>query len=654
MSGIIWGIINLDEKQVSEELGKSMIKSMEKYKIDSYKYILEKNVFVGCGIQYITTESLRERLPYYDTESKLIITADAIIDNREELLDEFELKKNKVEDFTDSEYILMAYKKWGKECPKHLLGNFCFTIWNEEKQELFCGRDHLGTRTYYYYYNGNKFAFCTVSSPLINLIEGKVELNERWIVDYLALDGGHVTEDEETIYKEIKQLQAAHTFVITNDKFEKHIYWNPVEKIKELKLSTDKEYIDAFLNIYTEAIRCRLRGRDEIGLWISGGLDSSSVAAIASKLLKNQGKILKTFSAVPMKQFKDDKIDNRIRDESNNVRLLSEFIGNMDTNFYAFQESNGFNVIDELISIFERPYKIVQNSYWLNNLLKKAISKNCRVVMNGAYGNLTVSFGDFFIHEKTLFSKGKIIKLIREINYFSKNKNISRKRIIKDVIKYLLPHKIKKNIFYRKNPNYDMFEDLPVNNELIEKWNVYERFNDKKLNEIIDEAMVLNKAKEILIDPIHDSEVLDIINKMALSNGIIFRDPTADIRVIEFCLSLPTEQYFKDGVDRRLIRNSMKGLIPEKIRMNMNKSGLQAADWIQRLIPIWEEIYVEIEKAVNEKDIEKYININKVRRVLNTTKNGITERDNEEIVFLLQTLIFAKFINKFNADLINL
>ena len=120
---------------------------MQHYKIDNYKYMKNKNVFLGCGLQYLTTESLNEVLPYYDAKNKLIITADAIIDNREDLLNEFNLVHNEV-------------------------GDFSFTIWNQNKQELFCSKDHLGKRTFYYYYDKKSFAFCTVSNPLF-CVEGK-------------------------------------------------------------------------------------------------------------------------------------------------------------------------------------------------------------------------------------------------------------------------------------------------------------------------------------------------------------------------------------------------------------------------------------------------------------------------------------------------
>ena len=595
MSGIIWGIIDLNEKQKQNELGKDMMKKIKHCKVDKYDYYINDNIFIGCGLQHITLESINEILPYNDDKSNLIITCDAIIDNRRELLYELELDKNNVDVFTDSQYILMAYKKWGKECSKHLLGDFSFVIYDEKHKEVFCSRDQIGRRTLYYYYKDNIFAFCTLCEPLLTVFKEKPVLNERWITDFLALASIiHVCEDEETIYKEIKQVQAAYNISIKINKFKKEQYWDPFVELKEFKFNNDDEYVDKFMKIYTEAVNCRVRGIKDIGLLVSGGLDSSSVAAISVDLLKKQGRKLKTFTSVPMEGFVDKKELYSINDESDYVRELSKFIGISDINFYRAEGKNSFNVIDELIEIFEQPYKIIDNSHWINSIGKLASDNNCKVVMKGQYGNVTVSFGDFFTHAKTLFYKGKIIKLFLEINDACKMHNMSRKKFTKTIFKTLLPYRIRKKKFIKNNPNYDRFETSPINKELIKKYNVKQRFDKLDLNIPIGKVTNLKEIRKLMVNRYVNSHVFSISTKISLENGIIFRDPTADIRVIEFCLRLPTEQFVKGGIDRRLIRNAMKGLLPEKIRMNIKESGVQGADCIQRLQPIWEKIYMSI------------------------------------------------------------
>lgn len=650
MSGVIWGIINLKEKEVSDELGKSMLENMTHCKVDKYNFYKKNNVFFGCGLQYITSESLNEILPYHDVENELIITCDAIIDNRNELLEKLQLNKNEVNDFTDTEYILMAYKKWGQDCCNYLLGDFSFVIYDEKEKEIFCARDQIGRRTLYYYCNEDIFSFCTLSEPLIKVLGDKPKLNERWITDFLALTGGlHVCEDEETVYQDIKQVQAAHNLIVGLNKFEKREYWNPIG-LKELKLNTDKEYIDEFMKIYTEAINCRLRGLGDMGLFVSGGLDSSSIAAISSKLLKKQRRKLKTFTSVPIDEFIDYKEQYYINDEGDYVKQLSESLGNIEVNLFNAEGKNAVNVIDESINIFEQPYKIIENSHWQNSMAEFAAKNNCKVVMKGQYGNVTISYGDFFTHAKTLFRQCKIIELFKEINNACEMHKIPRRKFTKAVFKTFLPYSIRKKKFIDNHSDYDRFENSPINEELINKYCVNDRFDKLGLNMPVSKVKDLKEAKKSMTNNYVNSHVFCISTKISLENGIIFRDPTADIRIIEFCLKLPTEQFVKGGIDRRLIRNAMEGLLPENIRMNIKYRGVQGADCIQRLQPIWKNVYKEMEEAVNNENIEKYINVNKLKKKLIKMQDGISEDNIVEVRTLMETLIFSKFINRYNEQ----
>lgn len=653
MSGIIWGIIDFKNNNLPEDKGIQMMQSMKKYKIDKYRHLSEKNIFLGCGIQYLTKESMREILPFKDSENDLIITADAIIDNREEILKELNMCDKSVGDFTDSEYILMCYKKWGQDCTSHILGDFAFAIWDNKKKELFCARDHIGRRTLYYYNYENIFAFCTLSESLLHTVYKKPRLNERWIADFLALYGGlHVSEDEETIYENIKQVQAAHNILVTQNKITKKKYWNPLVNVKEFKFSNDEEYKEKFLNIYNQAVKCRLRGLGEIGLMVSGGLDSSSVAALAANQLKSQKKKLKTFTSIPLKKLRRADTEHEIFDESEYVNELKNFVGNMEVNFCDFNGENSYEVIDDLIDIYEQPYKVVESSYYINNIAKLAAEENCRIVLKGQYGNVTISRGDFFTHAKTLFQKGKIPQLLNEINDACKMHKISKKRFTKAVLKSFEPYQLKKIKFYLKNPRYDSLKTSPINKEFALKWNVEKRLSKLGFNIPVSKVENEKESRKYYVNDIVNSHVFVANAKLALKNGIIFRDPTADVRIIEFCLRVPTEQYVRGGVDRRLIRYSMKGLIPESIRMNIDQRGVQASDWIDRLKPIWNEVYDDMYKSVNKSEVEKYFDVDKLNSLLKDLKDGIEFSDSSKVITLLEALIFSKFIDKYNKNLI--
>lgn len=144
MSGAIGGVIDFNNLKINENIAENMIKALKKYKIDKVNSINRKNSLMVCGQIIITEENINEVLPYYKEDTNLFITADVILDNRKELFKEFNIIEEKQKITTDSELILMAYEKYGEECPKYLLGDFAFVIFDEKKEKVFCARDHMG------------------------------------------------------------------------------------------------------------------------------------------------------------------------------------------------------------------------------------------------------------------------------------------------------------------------------------------------------------------------------------------------------------------------------------------------------------------------------------------------------------------------------
>ena len=154
-----------------------MMNSFQQFPSDSIGTWQKSTIFLGCHAQWITPESIGEPLPYYDYKRELVITSDAIIDNREELFNQLHIEHEDKKTIPDSQLILLAYSKWGEDVPKHLMGDFAFMIWDGREQKLFGARDFSGSRTLYYYHDQSRFAFSTTIQPLFTLpyIEKKIK-----------------------------------------------------------------------------------------------------------------------------------------------------------------------------------------------------------------------------------------------------------------------------------------------------------------------------------------------------------------------------------------------------------------------------------------------------------------------------------------------
>ena len=288
----ITGIFYRDGRSVPFDQIKKMNDKLSHRGPDGSKVYCEESVALGHQILYTTQESLHESLPF--EEDGLIITADARIDNRNDLSKK--LKLQNVEHIPDSYFILKSYQKWGEKCPEELLGDFAFAIWDKNHGNLFCARDHMGVKPFYYFLSDELFCFATEMKALYAIPEITFKLNELKLAYYLMRSN---TDKNITFYKDVLFLNKAHSLTINNDNDNLKKFWE-IDPEYKIIMNSEEDYIQSFLNIFTEAVKCRLRSAFPIGFELSGGLDSSSVVCVAKKILKNNQNFndIKTFSMI--------------------------------------------------------------------------------------------------------------------------------------------------------------------------------------------------------------------------------------------------------------------------------------------------------------------------------------------------------------------
>lgn len=621
----------------------AMFNELGKHKFDASHSWQKENVFLGCHLLQIVPESYNEILPCCDPESSLVITADAIIDNRDELFKLLGIPKQ-AQNMADSLLILAAFKKWGVKCLEQLAGDFAFAIWDEKKQELFCARDQVGKRTFYYYHSHGTFAFCTLMKPLFNLSVIKKQLNDVYVADFLALPA--VTGEVDptiTIYKDIYPLPPAHAMLINAEGKKQWQYWC-VEQNNPIRYSSDAEYEEAFREVYTEAVRCRLRSIKPVGVYLSGGLDSSSVAAIAAKLNHKNEKIY-GFTQVPMKGYVNWLPQRQIADESQYVKALAEFCGGIEANFVASEGISPFNEIDSKIRTLEQPYKTFENSYWMNEILRRAAAMGIGVMLDGQSGNATVSWGSWDAYTRYL------LKSLRLKEYYKEKRMQSERRkgqvlrmILSDLYQYL-PRRFRRYRYEAKGGENYFYTLSPINPAFMQAMQVEKRFARLGIDPLFLDKADSFVQRTKLLRPAGFSHLGAMETKAALDLGIVRRDPTRDKRLIEFCMNIPENQWVRGGNERCLIRRAMRGYLPDMIRLNTTVRGKQAADCMQRIAPQWEQITAEV-AAIGKSELErKYLDINKIKNCLNENRGLDSSNGNNAAVrLMIRALIFTRFL----------
>lgn len=641
----ITGIIHFNNEPISIEHGTRLMSELQKYPADDIQIWHKENAFLGCHAQWITPESVGEQLPFYNYEKQLTITADAIIDNRDELFEKLQVDYSDRKNMTDSELILLSYQKWGEAAPKYLVGDFAFMIWDEKKQILFGARDFSGSRTLYFYRGEEKFAFCTIINPLFTLPYIEKKLNEQWLAEFLAIPVNFESVDpSSTVYKTIEQIPPSHTIIVKNGEQILSRYYTPINE-KMLQLKSNEEYEEAFLEVYQSAIRSRLRTHHQVGAHLSGGLDSGSVASFAAKDLRTVNKRLHTYSYVPVEGFVDWTHRSRIADERPFIQSTVKYVGNIKEHYLDFAGRSPLSEIDDWLEILEMPYKFFENTFWLRGIYEKAQSEGVGVLLNGQRGNWTVSWGPALDYQAMLLKKLSWACFFRELNSYSKNIGVKKSRVFSVVRKKAFPFLNR----ISSSKNQIVFPKI-INPEFANRMNVFEKLLEHDVDITGTSSTDAYEIKKKQFEELYYWSITGTYgSKLSLRYSLWDRDPTNDLRVVQFCLSVPEEQYVQNGLDRALIRRATKNYLPDKVRLNQLTRGVQGSDGVYRMAHQWEEFIEELKRLSEDSSISEFLNMEVIRDSISKIK----EEPRPEYAFdldfriLMRSLIVYRFIKRF-------
>ena len=618
----ITGIFYRDGRKVEPDLIKKMNDKLSHRGPDGSAVWCEGSVALGHQMLWTTPESLHEKLPFHDEEAGLVIAADARIDNRKELSEELDIDDK--EDVSDSYFILKAYEKWGEKCPEFLLGDFAFAIWDENDEKLFCARAHWGIKPFYYYLDDNQFIFSSEIKAIFSHHEVPREINELNIAYYIGLVNG--LDREITFYNGIVRLPAANSLTIYIKKRILKEYWS-LDPNFQIHLDTNEEYEKAFLNIFTEAVNCRLRSAFPVGSMLSGGLDSSSVACTAQKILKFKGlNSLRTFSAT----FDSIPKSNE-RDYIEKVLQSSDF----DPYYVLADKISPLNEINDFFWYRDQPL-IVPNTFMNWNIFREAGKHGVRVLLDGYDGDIIVSHGNGYLTE--LFCRFRWRKFVSEINALRRMGKNSYS-VFFEVLVNILPKSFKKRIFiwreyYKKEGSRTRIvkKDFANSFKLIEK-----------AAEMMDYRLKIDNAHKkhfmSLKSPLLQWE-MELFDALSIPFHVEHRHPFYDVRLVEFCLAIPTEQKIFDGWDRFIMRRSMKNILPVDIQWRKNKGNLSFnfKHGFMSENEILDDVIIK-----NTQRIEKYVDINELQDIYTHCKSGNTKNT----LYLWHAVILSLWLKNF-------
>ena len=551
MSGIA-GIIRCDGQPVEPGQVEAMTAAMRSRGPDGSHHWRQGNVALGLCMLRTTPESLDETQPLISDDGALVLVFDGRLDNRDELKRTLTLQGMAPRSSTDAELVLGAYRLWGEDSPQHLLGDFAYVVWDGRHQKLFCARDHMGARPFYFVSNRQIFAFASEDEALLGLPGVSNQPNEE-LIAHLLVPAFHDFDTQPAWLKDVSALMPAQSMVVAGNGVPRiTTYWR-LEPGEESAYASDQECQEAFLAVFGEAVRCRMRSAGPVAAMMSGGLDSAGIAAMVKRLLPEMpGKEFHTYSAI------FDHPETCV--ESQCIQSLTKDLG-ANAHFVSVPSFQGMASVEDLIDIAWSKAHPIDNSILLPMMMCQAASRNQhRVMLNGVSGDLTMYVPNRY--PAYLMRDGQWRQAWQACRAASRNNTYLRgvsplKLWLLNAGTAYLPGKLKP-LARRLRGQRSPLAHSVIKPAFAQKLQLAERLRIQQAAAVQPERANLRQAHAEVIN----SPILGIVlgltgyEHMAGRYGVELRDPWADKRVVEFFLRLPLRFKVRDGWTKYLVRSA--------------------------------------------------------------------------------------------------
>ena len=484
---------------------------------------------------------------------------------------------------TDTEVIMAAYDFWGEECLNHFNGMWGFVLYDRDRNEVFLSRDRFGVKPLYYWHSPYGFvAFASEIKEFYKLPGWTGKINSQKCYDYLAY--GITDHTDETMYEGVRQIRGGEYAVFSvNEKMsEKHIHcWYNLRDDKFT--GTLEEASDIFRELFFDAIKLRLRSDAPIGSCLSGGLDSSSIVCTINEIINDLNVTIeqKTVSA---------GANDKRYDEMNYVQMIFDERPNIDGKKVYPDINKLFDDLPQLLYHQDEPFgsTSIYASWCVFNTAQRS---GLKVMLDGQGADEILAGYDGFYQVRfaSLIRKLKFIQLAKEVKDSYNLRNIHYLTCLKAFVKAFIGQNEARYGALLKSKNKKTWLSA-------EKLNVSNYGGDGfKFNTDVHAEQRQRLYRCNLPQLLHYEDR----NTMAFS--IEGRLPFLDYRLVEFVLSLPEEYCISDGITKRVLRNSMSGILPNGIRDRMSKLGFVTPEalWLKSNTRLFRE---RIQETVESTD----------------------------------------------------
>ena len=556
-----------------------------------------EHVFLAFGHRRLSILDLSAKghQPMRSEDGAFCVTFNGEIYNYIELRQELMTKGYKFRSGSDTEVLLASYREWGEDCVAHFNGMWGFAIWDAEREKLFCSRDRLGAKPFYYYRNEKNFLFASEFKQLCQNPVVPRAMNDQTLMAQIMW--GISDFSDECWLKEVKVLQGGFNLVLDlSSKGDCQIRDCRVYKYWDIDASCEKDEaaIPRAMEVHKDAVRIRTRSDVPIGIMLSGGLDSSTLVADISEYYRETGRKAREIST-----FTSCYKDFSEGDESGFAHAVNEHCGTTE-NFIYPDEQNVLPAWEKMIWHQEGVAHL--NALGAFLFLREIGKTGVKVMLNGQGSDETM-FGYeryYAWYLRDIFHRQGVMAFLREWNRAAENSRLSRSELLA-YMAYFLNYALRKKRNGKRMNGYASAYLMKLFKE----------------NDGLRRCISFDSMEELQYNELRGTQLAHILHgddRMYMAFSMESRVPFIDYRYIEEAVKIPERLKIADGYTKYPLRKYAEGRLPDSVVWRRNKMGWPSPRkrWIDRLDKN------KIAEMLKEPRSEKYFDIPAIRSLWKT------------------------------------
>ena len=627
----IAGMFRLDGQRPDRATIERMMLALKPYGRDAQHFeFRDQAAFIRTLLRTLPEDQF-DRQPLVSPDGRLFLVFDGRLDNRPELARSLDLTTAEASRLSDAGVAMLALQRWGDGALKEWEGDFACACLDRATKRLMLARDVTGTRPLFWTRQDGWIAFATMPKALFCIPGVEKELDPNSLHDFLVLIP---FREKQSFYKNVIRVGPAekHVFEGERDSVERYFEF---DRRKILRLGSDEEYCEAFREVFDRVVARMSRCIGPLGAELSSGYDSASVVATAAGLLERAGTSrLHALTIAPRAGFDGNVPKGRHADETILASVVARMYGNIDHHIVRTPENSSMlHGLDAWLELLDRPPLNLCNVPIFNAMRDQAAGLGIKALLTGFYGNFTLSYNGE-AYPASLVRRGRLDLLVKHV--------LATRRVypwlkwqwfFTPVVAPFLPASLYR-FLKRKRGGFLELEHYSALSAQAEA-----DFETRRRGQQVGKDMTYRVARDGWLARLKGMRLQDVgqYNVAANAQGVDTRAPLGAQAVVEFCLSIPMEQFWLDGEMRSFGKRVMRDRLPHEL-LGARTKGLQAADWYEAFEQSVSSFRAELEDFARDELSASLLDVESMAASLEQLDGTVMGSDESERSYRLRFL----------------